>query len=244
VYGENVMNRQNVAKWCCEFEGGRNYVHDGRPSVVIDEIIQKTDENICADRRLTTDELHQQCPEVSRTVFHETVTKRLGYQKLCIRWVSKMLTDYHKKYCVAMVQAFLACYEDQCDNFPDCIVTGDEIWAFHHTPENKQQSMQWRHTHSPTAKKLKTSPSNRKIMTTIFFNVLLAIISCMCSSILVFILASRSSIICCASIMCQYNYIVPCWRYLLGYTIHHSVCDTVLLPTLLVGITISLYNQF
>jgi hypothetical protein len=38
--------------------------------------------------------------------------------------------------------------------------------------------------------------------------------------------------------------IVPCWRYLLGYTIHHSVCDTVLLPTLLVGITVPLYNQF
>jgi hypothetical protein len=25
-------------------------------------------------------------------------------------------------------------------------VTGDEIWGFHHTPESKQQSLQWRHT--------------------------------------------------------------------------------------------------
>jgi hypothetical protein len=44
------MNRQNVAKWCCEFEAGRSDVHDeirsGRPSVVTDEIIQKIDENI------------------------------------------------------------------------------------------------------------------------------------------------------------------------------------------------------
>ncbi|PNF34093.1 hypothetical protein B7P43_G01145 [Cryptotermes secundus] len=76
VYGENVINRQNVAKWCREFEAGRSDVHDEkrsrRSSVVIDEKqkSKKTDENIGADRRLTIDELHQQCPEVSRTVLH------------------------------------------------------------------------------------------------------------------------------------------------------------------------------
>jgi hypothetical protein len=30
----------------------------------------------------------------------------------------------------------------------DSIVTGDETWGFHHTPESMQQSLQWRHTHS------------------------------------------------------------------------------------------------
>jgi hypothetical protein len=57
-----------VAKWCREFEAGRNDVHyeirSVRPSVVTDEIIQ----DIRADRRLTIDELHQQCPEEPRTV--------------------------------------------------------------------------------------------------------------------------------------------------------------------------------
>jgi hypothetical protein len=37
VYGEDVMNRQDVAKWCRQFEGGRNDVHDeirsGMPSL-------------------------------------------------------------------------------------------------------------------------------------------------------------------------------------------------------------------
>jgi hypothetical protein len=73
VYGEDIMNRQNVAKWCREFEAGRNYIMmnmSGRPSVVTNEIIQKTDENIRADRRLTIDELNQQCPVVSRSVLH------------------------------------------------------------------------------------------------------------------------------------------------------------------------------
>jgi hypothetical protein len=41
VYGEDVTNRQKVSKWCREFEAGRSDVHDGRPSVVTDEIIQK-----------------------------------------------------------------------------------------------------------------------------------------------------------------------------------------------------------
>jgi transposase len=63
VYSEDVMNRQNVAKWCCEFETGRSEVHDeiwsGRPSTVTDEIIKKIDENIRADRCLTTNELFQ-----------------------------------------------------------------------------------------------------------------------------------------------------------------------------------------
>jgi hypothetical protein len=38
-------------------------------------------------------------------------------------------------------------------DFLDCIVMGDETWVSHHTPENKRQSMQWHHTHSPAAKK-------------------------------------------------------------------------------------------
>jgi hypothetical protein len=74
VYGEGVVNRQNVGKWCREFEAGRSDVHAeirrGKPFVVTDEIIQKTEENIRADRRLAIDELYQQCPEASRAVLH------------------------------------------------------------------------------------------------------------------------------------------------------------------------------
>jgi hypothetical protein len=40
-------------------------------------------------------------------------------------------------------------YAQEGDEFLDTVVTGDETWGFHHTPESKQQSLQWRHTHSP-----------------------------------------------------------------------------------------------
>jgi len=47
VYG-NVMNCQNVTKWCREFSEGRTDVHDeqrsNRPSLISDDILQKLKE--------------------------------------------------------------------------------------------------------------------------------------------------------------------------------------------------------
>jgi len=41
AYG-NVMNRQNVTRWCCEFYEGRTDVHDeqrsGRPSLISEDL--------------------------------------------------------------------------------------------------------------------------------------------------------------------------------------------------------------
>jgi hypothetical protein len=43
---------------------------------------------------------------------------------------------------------FLTRYAQEGDEFLDSIVTGDETWVFHDTPESKQQALQWGHTHS------------------------------------------------------------------------------------------------
>ena len=46
VYG-NVINRQNVMKWCHEFSEGRTDVHDeqrsDRPSLISDDLLQVAD---------------------------------------------------------------------------------------------------------------------------------------------------------------------------------------------------------
>ncbi|GFQ97636.1 transposase [Trichonephila clavata] len=65
---------------------------------------------------------------------------------------------------------FLTRYTEAVDEFLDHIVTGDETWAYHHTPESKQQSMQWRPSNSPKAKKCKISISAKKIMASVFWN--------------------------------------------------------------------------
>jgi hypothetical protein len=49
VYGD-VMNRQNMKKWCHEFSRGRTDVHDeqtsGRPSLISNDLLQKTEEKL------------------------------------------------------------------------------------------------------------------------------------------------------------------------------------------------------
>jgi transposase len=51
VYG-NVMNQQNMRKWCHEFSEGRTDVHheqrSGRPSLISDDLLQEIEGEICA----------------------------------------------------------------------------------------------------------------------------------------------------------------------------------------------------
>jgi len=56
------------------------------------------------------------------------------------------------------------------DEFLDSILTGDETWVFCHNPESKQQSLQWRHKHSPRTKKFETLISVKKIMASVFWD--------------------------------------------------------------------------
>ncbi|GFQ92838.1 uncharacterized protein TNCT_618931 [Trichonephila clavata] len=96
------------------------------------------------------------------TTLYEVVTVKLGYRKLCARWVPKMLTEEHKKKRMGFALDFLKRYAEAGDEFLDPIVTGDETRVYHHAPESKQQSMQWRYSNSPKAKKCKSSISAGK----------------------------------------------------------------------------------
>jgi hypothetical protein len=172
VYGD-VMNRQNVVKWCREFNAGRTDVHDeqrtGRSSLINIDLVQKV-EDICADRCVTINELHGMILEVSKSLVHEIVKKKFDYCKLCAWWVPKILIENHKKNQMGAALTFLTHYSEKGDEFLDSIVTGDESWVFHRTPESRQQSMEWRHTHSRTKRKFKMSTSTKKIMATVFWD--------------------------------------------------------------------------
>jgi len=115
--------------------------------LISDDLLQEIEGEIRANRRVTIRELHHIIPEVSETTIHEAVTEKLGYRKLGARWVPKMLTDDHKTKRMGSALKVLTRYAQEGDEFLDSIVTGDETLGFHHTPESKQQSMQWRHTH-------------------------------------------------------------------------------------------------
>lgn len=109
---------------------------DGRPQVVTDELVQKIEEHLLSDRRSTIDNLHELRPKISRTVVHEILSDRLGYRKLCARWVPKMLTEEHKINRAA--REFLERFETESETFLDSIMTGDKTWIYYHTPESKR----------------------------------------------------------------------------------------------------------
>ena len=79
-----------------------------------------------------------------------------------------MLIEEHKKQRVACALKFLMCYHKEGGGMLSHIVTGDETWVSHITPESKQQSLHWKHTGSPKRKKFMQKFSTRKIMCTIF----------------------------------------------------------------------------
>jgi len=86
--------------------------------------------------------LYHIIPEVSKTTIHEAVSEKLGYRKLCARWLPKILTDDHKTKRMRSALKFLTRYVQEGDEFLDSSLTGDETWGFHHTSESKQQSLQ------------------------------------------------------------------------------------------------------
>jgi len=111
VYG-NVMNQQNVTKWCREFSEGGTDVHDeqrsGWPSLISDDLLQGIEREIHANRCVMIRKLCHIIPEVSKTTIHEAVAEKLGYRKLCACWVPKMLTDDHKTKRMGSALKFLS----------------------------------------------------------------------------------------------------------------------------------------
>jgi hypothetical protein len=94
----------------------------------------------------------------------------LGYTKVCSRWVPHMLTPEKKQKCVEICEELLKRYREEGDQFLLNIVTGDESWIHHFNPEEKQLSMQYRHTLSPHPKKFKTVQSASKILLTVLWD--------------------------------------------------------------------------
>ena len=93
VYGDKVMSVQHVRKWCRLFDEGRNQVADharsGRPSVVNDDLVRRVEEKIREDSRITFDDLEFHFQQISRGTLHSIVHDRLGFRKVCDRWVTK-----------------------------------------------------------------------------------------------------------------------------------------------------------
>lgn len=174
VYGGHVMSKPHVYKWCKTFDNGKQHTRDenrsGRPrSSTTDENILKIDAMIKEDRRLKIRSISATLG-ISKSRVYDIVHNVLEYHKVCARWVPRQLTDAHKQARMGSSLTHLSRYHVEGNDFLERIVTGDETWVHHATPESKRDSMTWKHLTSPPVRKFKTTPSARKTMATVFWD--------------------------------------------------------------------------
>ena len=173
VYGDQTMSRTRVYEWHKRFTSGRDDVEDdpkpGRPTTSRnDENIQKVNELVRSDRRMTVRMLAEELG-LGRESVRTILTEDLGMKKICAKMVPKLLSDDQKARRVDLSRDVLEHLEGNPE-FLDNVITGDETWVFQYDRETKRQSLQWKTARSPRPKKARMSKSKIKVMLIAFFD--------------------------------------------------------------------------
>ncbi|UYV74828.1 hypothetical protein LAZ67_12001161 [Cordylochernes scorpioides] len=151
---------------------GRQNVHDdersGRPVTATDNAAAAAVRNVVeADRRVTIDEIMIRLPpgiEIGRSSIGTIMSDILNFRKVCARWVPRLLSENHKQQRMEAARDFLEMHRRDGDQLFSRIVTGDESWVHHSTPETKRQSMVWKKPEESAPKKAKVTISAGKVM--------------------------------------------------------------------------------
>ena len=138
-YGDNALSKTTVYEWIEKFKTGRTSVKHaegaGRPSTSTSkEKIEQAQQMILANRRITIDEVAQSL-QISFGSAQEIIHEILGYNKVSARWVPRQLTEEHKRRRMEICQTLLNRYNNEGEAFLSRIVTGDESWVHHYSPE-------------------------------------------------------------------------------------------------------------
>ncbi|UYV61347.1 hypothetical protein LAZ67_1004499 [Cordylochernes scorpioides] len=152
-------------------QGWQN-VHDdersGSPVTATDNAAVAVVRNVVeADRRVTIDEIIIRLPpgiEIRRSSIGTIMSDVLDFRKVCARWVARLLLENHKQQRMEAARVFLEMHQRDGDQLFSRIVTGDESWVHHSTPETKRQSMVWKKPEESAPKKAKVTISAGKVM--------------------------------------------------------------------------------
>ena len=168
------VSRSLIFKWHKRFADGRDSLADdeweGRPSFrESDAVKNEVRDVINGDRRLTVREVADKCG-ISKTTAHQILGNDLNMNRVCARWVPRILTAEHLTKRVELSKQFIKKVNRGGIRFLDRIITTDESWFHYYDPETKQQSSQWKNCNSPPPKKAKITKSLGKNMFILFMD--------------------------------------------------------------------------
>ena len=122
------------------------------------EICQKLDDTILQDRRVKVSVIAHELG-FSAGIVSSIIHSVLMMSKVSFRCVPWMLTPEQKAWRQKFSEENLDIFRANLENFFSRIIAGDETWVYHHDPETKKESMQWKHKGSPTPKKFRVQQS-------------------------------------------------------------------------------------
>ncbi|KAG8233435.1 hypothetical protein J437_LFUL010546 [Ladona fulva] len=160
VYGDDCLDHSNVSRWCAFFQEGRMNLSDSPRSgwpvtVSTPQNVRAIEAAILKDRRVHLQTLSQTF-NISYDAVYDIVNDTLKFRKVSARWVPKNLTGNHKGQQMMTSLDNLTRFAAEGHDFLKGIVTGDESWKYHYTPETKRASMEWKHVGSPVKKKIQS----------------------------------------------------------------------------------------
>ena len=172
AFQPSCMNWASVFEWHKRFKESRESVRDdercGRSkSVRRPELIGQIKNFMDKDRRVSIETLSAQF-DVSVGTVHTIICEELKMQKICTKFVPRVLREDQKERC---------CHDNremvELINLDpavlDALVTCNESWIYCYDPEIKRQSSQRKHAGSPRPKKARQSKSTHKLLMIPFF---------------------------------------------------------------------------
>lgn len=174
VYGNHSPSIATVKRWTAEFRRGRTSIFDedrpGRPKeATTQEIVEKIHDIVLDDPKVKVRELAE-AVGISTGSVVSILHNDLGMRKLTARWVPRLLTIDQKRERVRTSQHCLDMFKRNPADFLRRIVTIDETWIHHYTPESKESAKQWVGPGGSAPKRPKTQQSAGKVMASVFWD--------------------------------------------------------------------------
>lgn len=121
------------------------------------------------DRRRTVREIEDMLG-ISKSSVHRILPEKIGMQRVCARWVPRILKYEEKQKRISCSLEFLRRHGSGLQNFLDRIIIIDETWLHYYDPEGKRDSSVWKTSGTPPPKKAKVSKSAGKHMFIMFMD--------------------------------------------------------------------------